>query len=385
MENEQNALASCIAGILNDLYAFSVADDFFTHVLRTLRRYLPMRSALCIRVQVAERTSGVVAAIGAGGADAILARAGEWEEQNPFLPHCCSNAAGPVLAITDIMPEEEWRRSVFFTGFASGIGGDHCTSVRFYEGGVCYCFLINDVVPADARSRALLGLVVPHLRRAAEWYGMQRAASPYAAYHNLIMLDAGGILTQCGNDALQMLRHYFPQSSGSDGGVQANVEHPKPAEGESNPRECAKGAGLPEEVYEWLRAQSRRAVGAKRFEVRQLQRERGGVMVVLTALPSFSAGIALVVEEKQTVCGTDSLLRLGLSVREVDVLKWVCEGKQNREIAIILGISVKTVSRHLESIFEKLGCENRHAAMRIGWEAVAAPVGHDLTAECDWA
>ena len=56
------------------------------------------------------------------------------------------------------------------------------------------------------------------------------------------------------------------------------------------------------------------------------------------------------------------LQRLGLTAREADVLFWMTEGKQNREISIILGRSLGTVQEHVANIIRKLGQENRHAA-----------------------
>lgn len=44
------------------------------------------------------------------------------------------------------------------------------------------------------------------------------------------------------------------------------------------------------------------------------------------------------------------------------MLKWVRQGKSNKEIAVVLGIEPKTVAKHLERIFKKLGVENRTAA-----------------------
>lgn len=51
-----------------------------------------------------------------------------------------------------------------------------------------------------------------------------------------------------------------------------------------------------------------------------------------------------------------------LSEREADVLFWITEGKQNREIAEILERSLNTVQEHVENIVRKLGLENRHEA-----------------------
>lgn len=52
------------------------------------------------------------------------------------------------------------------------------------------------------------------------------------------------------------------------------------------------------------------------------------------------------------------------TARQRDVLRWLCDGKRNHEIARILEISPRTVGKHLERIFVKLGVETRTAAAR---------------------
>jgi DNA-binding NarL/FixJ family response regulator len=52
----------------------------------------------------------------------------------------------------------------------------------------------------------------------------------------------------------------------------------------------------------------------------------------------------------------------GLSHREIQVLDQVVEGMTNGEIGIFLGISEKTVEKHLESVFHKLGVASRTEA-----------------------
>lgn len=54
--------------------------------------------------------------------------------------------------------------------------------------------------------------------------------------------------------------------------------------------------------------------------------------------------------------------RKGLTHRECEVLTWLAEGKRNAEIAIILHMQPRTVGKHLENIFAKLGVETRAAA-----------------------
>lgn len=54
-----------------------------------------------------------------------------------------------------------------------------------------------------------------------------------------------------------------------------------------------------------------------------------------------------------------------LTPRESEVLAWLAKGKTNRDIAEILGMSHRTVNKHLEHIFEKLGVETRSAATAL--------------------
>jgi DNA-binding CsgD family transcriptional regulator len=59
---------------------------------------------------------------------------------------------------------------------------------------------------------------------------------------------------------------------------------------------------------------------------------------------------------------------LGLTPRESEILFWISEAKANPEIASILGISPRTVHKHVEHLFAKLGINSRFEAQRLGWE-----------------
>ena len=51
-----------------------------------------------------------------------------------------------------------------------------------------------------------------------------------------------------------------------------------------------------------------------------------------------------------------------LTAREAEVLVWVARGKTNRDIGDILGMSPRTVTKHMEHVLDKLGVETRTAA-----------------------
>jgi len=63
---------------------------------------------------------------------------------------------------------------------------------------------------------------------------------------------------------------------------------------------------------------------------------------------------------------------LGLTSREAEILVWISRGKPNRDISEILNISPRTVNKHLEQVFSKLGVENRAAAAAIATRIIAA-------------
>ena len=59
--------------------------------------------------------------------------------------------------------------------------------------------------------------------------------------------------------------------------------------------------------------------------------------------------------------------KLGLTRREADVLLWIVRGQSNAEIGLSLRISPRTVKKHLERVYRKLGVKTRlAAAVRVG-------------------
>lgn len=62
--------------------------------------------------------------------------------------------------------------------------------------------------------------------------------------------------------------------------------------------------------------------------------------------------------------------RLKVTAREAEVLLWLAHGKANRDIADILGLSPRTVDKHLEQVYAKLGVENRTAAAACAMRAL---------------
>lgn len=85
----------------------------------------------------------------------------------------------------------------------------------------------------------------------------------------------------------------------------------------------------------------------------------GERMVLLRLLAAVAAGPGARDPSQRRLSGA------ALTPRETEVLSWLAKGKTNRDIGDILGMSPRTVNKHLEHIFEKLGVETRTAAAAI--------------------
>jgi DNA-binding CsgD family transcriptional regulator len=97
------------------------------------------------------------------------------------------------------------------------------------------------------------------------------------------------------------------------------------------------------------------------------QQPQSALTVRFQPLPGGAA--RLIFSERREPPVADRARTLGLSAREADVLHWIHECKTNPEIAVLLGISPRTVHKHVEHILAKLGVETRQAAAR----QIAAP------------
>jgi DNA-binding CsgD family transcriptional regulator len=62
--------------------------------------------------------------------------------------------------------------------------------------------------------------------------------------------------------------------------------------------------------------------------------------------------------------------RLPLTRREAEVVLWLSLGKSNRDIAQILDVSFRTINKHLEQIYPKLGVETRTSAVALAIRAL---------------
>jgi DNA-binding response OmpR family regulator/DNA-binding CsgD family transcriptional regulator len=179
----------------------------------------------------------------------------------------------------------------------------------------------------------LLARIRVHLANARITHGTRAALDATGRF--LLATDLNGRLLWSTPKAKQLLAELFPAAEES-------------------------AAGLPPAVIDRLMRLRQEAsttprrstidVGSRRLEISVLSRI--GPDELLFRLTEIGTAA-----EEQVLQQT-----LQLTSRESEVLLWISRGKANREIGEILAISPRTVNKHLEQIFVKLGVENRASA-----------------------
>jgi|GEM_PF-3542512 len=123
---------------------------------------------------------------------------------------------------------------------------------------------------------------------------------------------------------------------------------------------CALRAGanrLPSVLRRWLATPQ-----GKRGQCRPFTKQNDEAQLMVTLLhPEADKSFALLLEKRELGASRTRLRYVRLTQRENQVAPHLT--KTNRDIAMILGIGESTVKRHVENILEKLGVDNRAAAV----------------------
>jgi DNA-binding CsgD family transcriptional regulator len=152
---------------------------------------------------------------------------------------------------------------------------------------------------------------------------------------DVVILDRDGFITSASESARERLSIFFHPWNG--------------------------GRRLPERLVAQLPVSS----GAQNpVEPNQIVSNAGSRSLVVQSLVEDDHTV-LLMEERNGEVSDDAAAQLGLTPRESEVLGWVTRGCSNPQIAEILGIGRRTVRKHLESIYGKLGATGRTEAAAI--------------------
>jgi DNA-binding CsgD family transcriptional regulator len=248
-----------------------------------------------------------------------------------------------------------WERSPLYNEYFLPLGVKHQLSVLIDNQaqrsiGIGVNRSGSDFAPKD---RALLNLLSPHigqaLRNALQLEQIRRPAdlsSQGKAPDEAIVAAcaATGAVHALSAGAVQFLQQHFQ------------------ADFEGNCR-------LPEEAYSWFRSQQTDPLAvAPRWRMPFVMQSRGAKLTVRIAREEPDEILLLL--KRIEPASASPRVACRLTRRESEILYWIREGKRNSEIGLILELSTRTVGKHVEHIFQKLGVETRTAAARVRLEGL---------------
>lgn len=244
-------------------------------------------------------------------------------------------------AISDFLPEEEWRKTGFANALMNPLGIADTLMFRLNTGSASLIFIgINRATWGfSPRDRQIAHLLQSHFSAAYEnaaafTNARERTLVTHPttgdnADSGVVVIDAKGKILHTNGSALQLIGKYF----------QSDIW----------------GGALPPAVESWLSRDG--SVGLP-------VSTRGEDRLLIRWSWQGNGSRILLLEEQAAQAKTGGVLSFaGLSPREAEVLHWIAEGKTNAEIGRILSISVRTVEKHVETVYRKLGVENRMGAI----------------------
>jgi len=124
---------------------------------------------------------------------------------------------------------------------------------------------------------------------------------------------------------------------------------------------CPRGR-LPAKILHWARRRlAPSALAKSKSPPLLLHRSHGELSLRLVPSSLRSGRIVLSLRLDPSRAWLKNSAALKLTPREFEVAWWIGESKTNAAIAAILGISPRTVQKHVEHIFDRLGVESRVA------------------------
>ena len=270
-------------------------------------------------------------------------------DEHPLIMHQRKRRDNRALKISDFLSQRQFHHLGLYNEFFRRLSVDHQVAVVLPSPPPLVVGIALNRSHRDysERDRLVLDTLSPYLVQAyrnAEAV-TQTQGQLALVKHTLEKLDQGvivltrdGRVTLANALAIQWLADYFGSRSLS-------------------------GMRLPENLRRWLSHQETLLAAKDDLPPprKPLVVEREAKRLVVRHLCE-AAQCVLLFDEQQTAPLPQAFERLGLSQREAEVLLWVAQGKTNIEIGIILGLSPRTVQKHLERIFQKLGVETRTAA-----------------------
>lgn len=343
---------------LYELHCHRDANSLPAKILTVATALIPCDSALIVRVDTASPSFTFTAWPERAFTDLNAKEAAAMHiRDHPLVAHFRAGRDSKAWDLHDLVSREAFKRTGLYRNLYRRLGVEYqmVLLVPFPDRAPRALILNRLGEQFSENDRETLELLWPHLAlavRTARTATRRRGlllVDGLPSERGVVLLNRAGSVELCTEQARIWLTHYCV--TGYPG------------------REIRS---LPEPVAGWVA----RALGDQKLHVRgigdpldPLILRRANQFLAMRFIADHGRGQHLILMEETTMnCSPDLLQGLNLTPREAEVLAWVAQGKTNREAGIILGMSTRTVQKHLERIFDKLGVETRTSAILKAWQ-----------------
>jgi DNA-binding CsgD family transcriptional regulator len=330
---------------LPELYRLRDAASLPGVMLEGIRRLIPC--LFCTYNQMNHHTGALVAAYHPTdwqtAMESIMPQMAPHIESHPVYRNVYDNGDGSPRFVSDFMSEEEWSRTPFAAALDTiGVQDSLIFCLHTSRQELIFIALNRAERSFSERDREVAAYLRPHLTAAyenavafteAQALALLSARAIEQSSHGVALVDRQGHILHVNAPAGDLLQRFFP--------------------GENTWK-----AVLPAPVKAWLQRQ----FAPTPAPAEPMQIEAGGVVLWIRSATLADDRYIILFQESDPSTNIQRLQNLGLSKREAEVLLWVGEGKSNNDIGTILGISSRTVAKHLELVFQKIDVDSRVAA-----------------------
>lgn len=341
MERLTGAQVADLLEFLLSVYSARSVEDFVGRVLAALPRLIGNELTTYHEMSLSTRRSRNWTNPAGVDTQEIGQTWTEVMREHPVLRYQDRTGDGQALCVSDFLTRTQLQGLRLYADLWRVLGIDEglCTALQVARPLVVGLGLHRRRATFTQRERQMLNLLRPHLAQA------RRAAATFEFLsREFDELDRGVVVV---DDETRV-------------GFATRLAHDLVAEYFGRPLGCPPR--LPDELTRWVGHQRRL------FERTDVPPPRTPLVVsgaegqLVVWLRQEAGQILLFFERQPTGPARPGAKAFGLTPREAEILEWVAQGKTDAVIGAILGISPRTVGKHLERSYQKLGVETRTAA-----------------------
>lgn len=265
--------------------------------------------------------------------------------QHPIVGKALNNPDGRALKVTDAVSQSAFEKSAIFNEFFRKVYVDRQMGLALLSESdliMTYAFSRKGRDFTESE-RTIASMAAPHFINAIRngfAFGRLSAAVDGGGF-GVIAIGQTGKTTFVSQFAFVLLERYFPSENR-----------------ETN--------SLPESVAGWLRSTLLRSrLPECDLPAEPLRVKKAGRTLTIRLLDNRSTHEEILLLEEKKHLSPESFENLSTTKREAEILFWIAQGKSDADMSLLCDISIRTVQKHIENIYKKLGVENRRAAAQI--------------------